>query len=214
MNEPAYTRIVAHYTDCFARHGATAKGVDWPKDGDVATRYGVMLGVAAGHALPFSLLDLGCGYGALLDWMGERRADIEYRGIDLSAPMIDEAKKRHPGGVFEVRDILTAPLADNSVDFVVMNGVMTEKLTLSQSDMEAFAKQLIKSAFASAKYGIAFNVMSAQVDWKREDLFHWGFDELAAFLNAEVSRHYSFRADYGLYEYTAYVYKQPRGAGV
>ena len=58
-----------------------------------------------------------------------------------------------------------------------------------------------------ARRGIAFNVMSKHVDWERDDLFHLPFDVLAAFLRAEISRHYQFRADYGLYEYTAYVYR-------
>jgi hypothetical protein len=30
---------------------------------------------------------------------------------------------------------------------------------------------------------------------------------LAAFLKRRLSRHFTFRADYGLYEYTTYVYR-------
>jgi hypothetical protein len=52
--------------------------------------------------------------------------------------------------------------------------------------------------------------MSHHVDWQRDDLFHLPFDTLAAFLRTEVSRHFLFRADYGLYEYTVYVYREAR----
>jgi hypothetical protein len=54
--------------------------------------------------------------------------------------------------------------------------------------------------------GVAFNVMSKHVDWERDDLFHVPFDEIAAFLFANVTRNMVLRADYGLYEYTVYAY--------
>ena len=58
--------------------------------------------------------------------------------------------------------------------------------------------------------GIAVAFMSRHVDWERPELFHWGFDELSAFLCERVSRHYAFRSDYGLYEYTTFVWRTPR----
>lgn len=208
MNDAPYHTLVHHYTSCFEAHGATSKGVDWPKPEDALLRHRVMLGVLE-RLVPCALLDLGCGYGAFYDMMEPLDLPIEYRGIDLSAPMIAEAKKRHPGVLFEQRDILLDPLPPEGADYVVMNGVMTEKRELSFEQMEGFAHAIIKAAFAHASRGIAFNMMSAHVDWQRDDLFHMPFDRLAAFLKAEVSRHFSFRTDYGLYEFTAYVYREP-----
>jgi hypothetical protein len=49
--------------------------------------------------------------------------------------------------------------------------------------------------------------LTKQVDWERDDLFHLPVDRLLTFLSREVSRHVVIRHDYGLYEYTAYVYK-------
>lgn len=54
---------------------------------------------------------------------------------------------------------------------------------------------------------MAFNVMSKNVDWEREDLFHMPLDELSAFLTSSISRNFIIRNDYGLYEYTVYVYR-------
>jgi hypothetical protein len=72
--------------------------------------------------------------------------------------------------------------------------------------MLTYFKQLVKRVFAQAEIGIAFNVMSKHVDWERDDLFYLPFDQLAAFLRSEISRNFIFRNDYGLYEYTTYVY--------
>ena len=80
--------------------------------------------------------------------------------------------------------------------------------------MTELAQSLIAAAFRAARIGIAFNVMSAHVDRERADLFHWPFDALAAFLKRDVSRHYSFRADYGLYEYTCFVRRAPRRGAI
>ena len=41
-------------------------------------------------------------------------------------------------------------------------------------------------------------------------MFHVPFELLASFLARDVSRHFLIRHDYGLYEYTAYVYRDPR----
>jgi hypothetical protein len=54
---------------------------------------------------------------------------------------------------------------------------------------------------------MAFNVMSKHVDWERDDLFHLPFDELGRWLVSSISRNFVIRADYGLYEYTTYVYR-------
>ena len=70
-----------------------------------------------------------------------------------------------------------------------------------------YFKQLVKAVFSKARKGLAFNVMSKDVDWERDDLFHLSFDELSKFLTEEVSRNFVIRNDYGLYEYTVYIYK-------
>ena len=68
---------------------------------------------------------------------------------------------------------------------------------------------MLKKVFPLAKRGIAFNVMSKQVDWERNDLFHLSLDEMSSFVTKHLSRHFVVRNDYGLYEYTVYLYHEP-----
>lgn len=203
--------IVAHYEACFRAHGASARGADWPNAADLTRRFDVMLGlVRAGAARP-SLVDFGCGAGLLLDHLeaGGRGDAFDYTGLDLSETLIAAARARHPERRFLYQDVLARPLAPESVDYAVMNGVLTEKCGLSQEAMSAYARTLVETLFGSVRVGLAFNAMSAHVDWTRDDLFHWPFDELFAFLRARVTRHVVIRADYGLFEYTAYLYRAP-----
>ncbi len=206
---PDYHTIRDHYERCLAEHGPTPKGVDWPNAPDLATRFDVMLSVLRPTPKRPAVLDLGCGPGLLLDHLRvtQRPNALAYTGVDLSLPMIEAAKRLWPDAQFYQRDILEQPFADQSFDYVIMNGVLTEKQSLSEAAMTAYAEHLIEAAFRSCRIGIAFNVMSAHVDWRRDDLFHWPFDALAGFLKARVTRHVTFHADYGLYEYTVYAYR-------
>ena len=217
MSPPAHAvaaRLAGHYESCFLEHGRTPQGVDWPNAEDLATRFEVMLGVVRPGAGRVSLLDLGCGPGLLVDHLErtQRRADLDYAGVDLSEPMLASARAAWPGLSFERRDILADPLPELSVDYVILNGVLTERVTAPREEMVAFAIDLLAAAFSAARIGIAFNVMSKLVDWERDDLFHWGYDEMAAALAPRLSRHMTIRADYGLREYTTYVYRQPGAA--
>lgn len=212
MKEPRYEEIVRHYEKCLDEHGATFKGMDWPNAQDLRVRFSVMLGVIRkDHVLSATILDLGCGAGLLVDMLKEQSLfDAKaYRGIDLSGKMVTAAAHRHPDACFEERDILKQPLLPQSVDYVILNGVLTEKVSLSQRAMESYASKLIKAAYDASIRGIAFNVMSSHVDWQRRDLFHWPLDRLVSMLIKECSRQIVVRMDYGLYEQTIYVYREP-----
>lgn len=210
-DEPAYLSLVRHYEACLETFGPNHKGVDWPNEEDLRVRFDVMLGIIQRHttSTPVSLLDLGCGPGLLLDYLSAQKPDgpkIHYQGIDVSEPMINAARARHSSHTFSVCDILTNPIAPQSVDYVVMNGVLTEKRELSFEAMESFATELIAAAFHSAKKGIAFNVMSPYVDWQRDDLFHWPIERMMVAAHG-LTHHVTIRADYGLREYTTYLFR-------
>ncbi|MSO69852.1 MAG: class I SAM-dependent methyltransferase [Alphaproteobacteria bacterium] len=206
---PDYHGIITHYERCLAEHGPNHRGVDWPNAPDLATRFDVMLGVVRATPARPSVLDLGCGPGLLLDHLRAtgRQDALDYNGVDLSQAMIEAGTRLWPSVQFSRRDILEQPFDEKSFDYVIMNGVLTEKESLSAAAMTAYAERLIEAAFRCCRVGIAFNVMSAHVDRKRDDLFHWPFDALMSFLKARVTRHVTLRADYGLYEYTVYAYR-------
>jgi len=209
-----WSAIVSHYEQCLKQHGVAPAGVDWPNGIDLAARFATQLSILddAPAGVQTVLLDVGCGPGLLLDYLrtSGRLERVQYHGVDLSTLMVGAAHERWPDEDFQARDIVADPLPEQSVDLVVMNGVLTEKRGLTQAAMISLAEPLIAAAFRCARVAIAFNVMSRHVDWERPDLFHWGFDELGAYLSRNVSRHYTFRADYGLYEYTALVWRHPR----
>jgi SAM-dependent methyltransferase len=208
---PRYRTIVAHYEACLERHGDTHLGVDWPNAEDVEVRHRVMLDVLrpAETGATVSLLDFGCGASHLYEHLRrEGRTDVEYAGLDLSPRFVELSQRKFPENRYWARDVLADDLSDlPRFDYAVLNGVFTEKVDLSFDEMLDFWRRTVIAVFALVDRGIAFNVMSKHVDWERDDLFHLPFDTLAAFLTSSVSRNFVVRNDYGLYEYTTYVYR-------
>lgn len=207
-----FRRLMVHYESCFARYGDCARGVDWPDTESAHTRYRVMTEVM--QAPDAELLDFGCGAAHLLDYLhASGRNDVRYRGVDLSPVFIDHCRAKYPGVSFDCIDALAGGTTLPEADYIVLNGLFTERCGIPVEEMFAAMSDLLEVVFARARIGIAFNVMSKYVDWERDDLFHLPYDDLARFVVARLSRHHVIRADYGLYEYTAYVYKQPRAGG-
>lgn len=209
MEAKKYLSIVSHYETCLEQHGDSHLGVDWPKPDDVPRRHRVMLDVIKPGSKNVSLLDFGCGAAHLNEYIVEQGLqNIEYAGLDLSEKFVRLSQSKFPANKFFCVDLLDDDVSLPSFDYIVLNGVFTEKRELSFDEMLAYFKQLIPRVFAHASIGVAFNVMSKHVDWERDDLFHLPFDTLAEFLKQELSRHFVFRNDYGLYEYTTYVYHE------
>lgn len=205
-----YHSIIDHYEQCLTRHGDSHKGVDWPNAADAETRYRVMLEVIREPSdAAVSLMDFGCGAAHLFEHLQQhRRSNVSYCGVDASPKFIELSRCKFPNNAFYCADVLAEPVELPEVDYVVMNGVLTEKRDMSFDQMCEYMFRLLDRVYSLARRGLAFNVMSHHVDWRREDLFHVPFDLLAEFLKARISRHFVFRADYGLYEYTAYVYRE------
>lgn len=197
-------------------HGVTPQGLGWsPHGSHTEARFEALLDVLPrGPKAPERpvLLDLGCGPGLLLDYLQytDRLDEIEYRGIDISPLMIERGRERWPNMAFEVRDVLADPLPPGSVDVVIMNGLCTVRRDIARERFVKMAEELVVAAFRSARYGISFNTMNPLVTFARDEMFPWGFDELAAFLRRELTHHFAFRADYGLNDYVAYAWHRKR----
>jgi SAM-dependent methyltransferase len=211
---PSYHQIRTCTESYFARLGDSALGMGWPNIPDAVRRYEVMLDVipnrrSLDHSV--SVLDLGCGCGHLYEHLQQQSSSqIEYTGIDLSEQFIQRCQQKHPAADFRHMDILQTPELLESFDYIIINGIFTSRCSMSFEQMWSFVQAMLMLSFSRARQGLAFNAMSKQVDWEREDLFHLPLDALASFCCRNLSRHFVIRNDYGLYEFAAYVYQQPR----
>lgn len=211
MKNDYLVSIIKHYEDCLEKFGDSHLGVDWPKPEDVNTRYRVMLELQKFDPQPNivnpSLLDFGCGTAHMFEYMNQNDfQDWSYSGLDISPKFVSVCNTKFKDTKFYCLDILKNDLAIDKVDYIIMNGVFTEKRELSFDEMYEYFKQMLEKIFPLANRGVAFNTMSKAVDWERDDLFHLPIDLLASFLSKKLNRNFIIRNDYGLYEFTTYVY--------
>lgn len=208
--EKPYSSIVAHYEDCLSRFGDTHLGVDWQNADDAYKRYQIMLDIIKPEASKITLLDFGCGTAGLLDYINEKKIlYIDYSGLEISTEFFNVSKKKYPNNTFFNMDILDKDVLLPCFDYIVMNGVFTEKIDLSHNIMFSYFCSMIETIYPHCRKGIAFNLRSKQVMAEDQDLFHLSLDELAWFLVEKFGRNFIIRNDYGLEEYAVYICKEP-----
>ena len=207
--------LTSRFAASMARAGITPVGIGWPNAPELASRFEVLFSgldmSSFSRDRPLRLLDLGCGPGFLLDWLSINGLIdmVDYTGVDVTELTMHHARTRWPKHRFLLRDLRDSPFAPNSFDYCIICGVFTARYENSYTQMLNLVTDTILSVWPSTTMGLAFNVMSKHVDWERDDLFHWPLDDIMAFCKEKLSRHVSLRLDYGPWETSAIVMRNP-----
>lgn len=196
-------KIAAYYTGKLAEHGATPRGVDWNSPEAQTVRFDQVLKIV--QAEPFSIGDIGCGYGALLDTLAQRYDAFSYRGFDLSEAMIAQARETYgcePRAQF-TDDAGELPLSD----YCVASGIFSVKMDVSTSDWEQYVDATLGFLAERSQKGFAFNMLTAYSDPERmrADLYYADPHRWFDVCRQRFSRSVALLHDYGLYEFTLLV---------
>ncbi len=98
---------------------ALPRGVDWNSEASQKVRFNQLLKVVE---IPrFSILDYGCGYGALADYLVEKGFEAEYFGFDILDSAIQLARQVHAGK--PRRTFFSQPAKLTEVDYIVASGI-------------------------------------------------------------------------------------------
>ena len=199
--------FVEHYSSKIREHGPNAKGVDWVHEDRALQRQDMMLGVVLPEdkSKNISLLDVGCGYGALLSRAQSQGLTLDYTGNDLVTDMITHACALHPDSHFVVGDFLETEWHE-TYDYVICNGIMTFKHHASLLEMEAYCYALITKMFKLARKGIAFNMMSSRVNYFDQKLFYKNPIEIISFCQSNLSSKLRLENAYYPFEFTIHLY--------
>jgi SAM-dependent methyltransferase len=196
-------RVRAHYEGSLAEHGASARGVGWPDPEGQTLRFERLARVLDDAPASVRIADLGCGYGALFAFLEGRIA--AYRGYDVSPAMVAEARRRvsDPRAEFVVAD---AP--DREADYGFASGTFNVRLGADPAEWDAYVREALRKLWAHCARGMAFNLMTTDVDWRTDDLFYADPAEYLAFCRRELSPDVTLQTDYGLHEWTMTVLRQ------
>lgn len=197
------------YAICFDKYGATAEGCNWGgKEPELrqTIRYEKMMAVTEyKRETPASILDVGCGYGGLYNYMVKREYDIQYTGIDLCENMIEYAQKNDKAE-FICGDFLKYEF-NKKYSYVVCNGALTCRFCASIMEMDEYARRFIDKMFSLCTVGIVFNVMKSQVDFMKDSLYYKSPIELLGYCMT-MTDSFVLDSSYPLYEYMVYLYKK------
>jgi SAM-dependent methyltransferase len=199
--------IADYYSRALAEHGPTARGVDWNGTDSQQLRFAQLCSVISEPG-GFSLHDVGCGYGALLEFLRARYSSFSYLGTDLATDMVRAASERCAAGDarFEVGTI-----PDASADYTVASGVFNVRLGVSDGDWLRHIEDTLDAFDATSRRGFAFNCLTKYSDVDRMRGYLYYADPCALFDRCKrcYSRNVALLHDYDLYEFTILVRKRP-----
>ena len=208
---PLIAGVERYYSSKLEEHGPTPEGVDWNGARGQELRFDQLLAIVGDGAEPFSIVDYGCGYGALLDRLAEQFRSFAYTGYDIAPSMVEEARRRYEG---TSQAAFTSDAAElRPADFTVASGVLNVKLDVPVEAWRAHVLDTIGHMASLSTRGFAFNALTshADPDRKRPDLFYSDPAELLDHCLRTYSRDVALRHDYELYEFTLLVRLDGRG---
>jgi SAM-dependent methyltransferase len=198
--------VERYYSQRIETYGPTAKGVDWNSIESQMLRFEQLLKVCD-PSRPFSIIDYGCGYGALVEVLLDKGYLFEYQGFDVSDRMISEAAemcKDLDNCRFVTDESLLA-----TADYLVASGIFNVKLETPDEEWLDYLLSVLTKIDSLSKKGFAFNTLTKYSDKKymRSDLYYADPCHLFDYCKTRFSRHVAILHDYGLYEFTVIVRK-------
>ena len=195
-----------YYENALAEHGDTPAGVNWSTAETQQIRFEVLCGI--GDLKDKKVHDVGCGLAHMSDFLRNQEISCEYIGSDISEAMVSTAKER----IGEDANLYVANIRENKkswmkADFVLNSGIFTVKGSATDQEWWHYIQEFSKHMFELCTQGIAFNLMTAHVDYKEGHLFYIDPGEVLAFCIKNLNRRVVIRHDYLLWEFTVYVYK-------
>lgn len=202
------TEVAEYYSAKLAEHGETARGVDWNGEESQTTRFAQLCKIIDALG-PFSINDLGCGYGALYDYLAKEHADFSYLGVDVSDGMVQAATQRYQGNA-QAR-FIQASEPDQVADYGVASGILNVRMGRSDAEWLDYLEDTLGVLDRSSRLGFAFNCLTSysDADKMRDYLYYADPCVLFDICKRRYARNVALLHDYKLYEFTILVRKSP-----
>lgn len=154
-------RIIDSQRDAFTRHGYHPNALYWSNTAIQTLRfdYLIKIGIKTGD----SVLDVGCGFGDLADYLRKQEKYVDYTGIDLSPELLKAGHERYPDISLLEGDLFDVDPRPASYDYVVLSGALNRDI----EDNGKYAYKTITRMFETCRKGLAFNLLDARHEWTK-----------------------------------------------
>jgi SAM-dependent methyltransferase len=157
--------VARYYSHALATHGPNHRGVDWASRDSQELRFATLLDGVDWSGAP-SLLDFGCGCGALAAYLDGLGVRCDYIGYDLAPAMVQAA--REIAGERADRRFTSDLAALTPTDLVVASGIFNVKLDIPREDWQRYVDETIATLGSLARRRLAFNLLPPASSPQRE----------------------------------------------
>ena len=187
------------------QHGIDSKSVGWTTPDSQVLRFEKLSSMVKDRTEPFTLNELGCGYGELYKYLLANGYNLkEYIGYDISDKMLEAAKTYIP---YDNVKLLNAPKVTEMADYTTTSGIFNVKFEHEMEQWEDYIKACLKNMFEHSNKAMSFNLLTTYVDFEAENLYYADPTYFFNFCKRELSRYVTLIHDYKLYEWTIVVSK-------
>lgn len=205
LNDFDKQQYITRYNDRLSKYGYDPKTLGWGGGRERQyLRFRELLRIAEYSATPIrSVLDIGCGFGDLYQYICERYDHVKYTGVDINDGLLQVAREIHG----DAANFCCADIGDHNMglgphDVVIESGMFNAAL-LNQDQHDYIRSSLLRM-YDLSKIGVAADFMTSHVDWKADGAFHLDPTE-AIRIAMSISRRVVLRHDYLPYEYCIYI---------
>lgn len=207
-NTDILAEVADYYSAKLAEYGVTPRGVDWNGEESQVLRF-EQLSKVIHQPGGFSLNDLGCGYGALFEYMNSGGTDFIYNGCDVSGDMIRAAQARYPNNANARFAVAAEPF--ETADYGIASGIFNVRLGRGDAEWRDYLETTLDVLNRTSSRGFAFNCLTSysDSDKMRDYLYYADPCVLFDLCKRRFTPYVALLHDYGLYEFTILVRKHP-----
>jgi SAM-dependent methyltransferase len=202
---PNLDHVKSYFDKRIQEHGASPRGSDWNSEASQNVRFDQLLKVIKSQS--FSLVDYGCGYGALADYLSTKGFDVDYYGYDILESAIATARQVHANKLRHTffTDKSQLPVSD----YTVASGIFNYRGEYSIEDWTEYTIRVLDEFNELSRHGFSSNFLTkySDADKMRADLYYADPLFLFDYCKRNFSRNVALLHDYGLYDFTILVRK-------
>ncbi len=204
------TSIKDYFQMRFEQHGEDATGVDWNSAYAQETRFEQIAKVILPQN-PFTVLDFGCGYGAMAEWFLREGLNFShYYGYDIVEKSLAAGRKK-----YELDPAVTfhSTLEEIPVcDYLVCSGVFNIKMDADYEEWTSYVIDSLKIFNEKTSRGFSVNFLTSYSDAdrmaERPDLYYADPCRIFDYCRRHFSRNVALLHDYKIWDFTILVRKE------
>lgn len=193
------------YKQKFKEFGVSPQSLQWKSKGAAHQRFRQFWAeIDFDHK---KVLDVGCGYGEMGNFLTKRYENVTYKGVDIMPEFIENGKRMYPQLDLQTYDFLKQAKPEH-YDIVICSGAINSNVGDKEKNLE-FRKKFIKKMFENTTDCLAFNMLGGHPSLtNKPDSNVWYSDSLEILEYCmSLTRRVILRHHYHPNDFTIFMYK-------